>query len=30
MFGLARFFVFYVSVKVKLTIPLLCVSVHSA
>ena len=28
--GLARFFVFCVSVKVKLTVPLLCVCVHSA
>jgi len=28
--GLAHFFVFCVSVKVKLTVPLLCVCVHSA
>jgi len=28
--GLACFFVFCVSVKVKLTVPLLCVCVHSA
>jgi len=28
--GLANFFVFCVSVKVKLTVPLICVCVHSA
>jgi len=28
--GLASFFVFCVSVKVKLTVPLLCICVHSA